>query len=91
MNECSWIVSLIVNPFVSTIVYFVLAWLLPEKPDDLFASDAEETFWKQMRTEPVGTVHDLRHRFRTNEQRLRAIEAYVTSPEFELNRELRDL
>ena len=86
-----WIVSLFINPVMSAIVYFVLAWLLPERPPDLFASEEEEVFWKQVRTEPVGTVHDLRHRFRNAEARLRAMEAYVTSPEYELNRELRDL
>lgn len=86
-----WLFSLFINPVVSTIVYFVLAWLLPVKPADLFASEAEEDFWTQVRTEPVGTVNDLRHRFRGAEARPRAMEAYVTSPEFELNRELRDL
>lgn len=86
-----WIIALIVNPVLTAIVYFVLAWLLPPRPADLFASDEEEAFWKQVRTEPVGTVHELRHRLRTNEQRLRAMEAYVTSAEFELNREIRGL
>jgi phage shock protein C len=86
-----WLVGLFMNPPLAVISYFVLAWLLPPKPADLFASDEEEAFWKQVRTEPVGTVHELRHRFRLNEQRLRALEAYVTSPEFELNREFRGL
>ncbi len=86
-----WLIGLFMNPPLVAISYFILAWLLPDRPGDLFASDQEEAFWKQVRTEPAGTVHDLRHRFRTSEQRLRAMEAYVTSPEFELNRELRDL
>lgn len=86
-----WVIFLIWNPPLALISYFVLAWLLPDRPDDLFADEKEEAFWQQVRKEPVGTVHDLRHRFRTNERRLRAIEAYVTSSEFELNRELRGL
>lgn len=86
-----WLLVLFWNPPLVAIGYFLLAWLLPERPADLFANEAEEAFWQQVRKEPVGTVHELRHRFRTNEQRLRALEAYVTSPEYELNRELRDL
>ncbi|MEK9661753.1 MAG: envelope stress response membrane protein PspC [Alphaproteobacteria bacterium] len=86
-----WLLVLFWNPPLVAIGYFLLAWLLPVRPADLFANEAEETFWQQVRREPVGTVHELRHRFRTNEQRLRGIEAYVTSPEFELNRELRGL
>lgn len=86
-----WLVALFVNPVLTVIGYFLLAWLLPDRPADLYADAEEEAFWQQVRKEPVGTVHDLRHTFRTNEQRLRAMEAYVTSPEFELNRELRGL
>lgn len=86
-----WLIALFVNPMLTLIAYFLLSWLLPDKPADLFTSPEEEVFWKQVRTEPVGTVHELRHRIRTNEHRLRAMEAYVTSSEFELNRELRDL
>jgi hypothetical protein len=36
-------------------------------------------------------VGDLRYRYRELERRLQAIEAYVTSREFELNRNLNDL
>ena len=86
-----WVIGLFMNLPLAVISYFFLAWLLPPRPADLFADAEEEEFWKQVRTEPVGTVHDLRHHFRTNEQRLRAMEAYVTSPEFELNREIRGL
>lgn len=85
------LIALFVNPFLTVIGYFLLAWLLPERPADLFIDAEEEAFWQQVRKEPLGTVHDLRHRLRTTEQRLRGVEAYVTSPEFELNRELRGL
>lgn len=86
-----WLIALFVNPMLTLIGYFLLAWLLPERPADLFTDEKEEAFWQQVRREPVGTVYELRHHFRTNERRLRAIEAYVTSPEYELNRELRGL
>jgi phage shock protein C len=89
--RAAWLIALFVNFPMTVIGYFLLAWLLPERPADLFVSDAEEAFWQQVRKQPVGTVHELRHRLRTNEQRLRGIEAYVTSPEYELNRELRGL
>jgi phage shock protein C len=86
-----WLACLFINFPMTVIGYFLLSWLLPDRPADLFVSEAEEDFWRQVRKEPVGTVHELRHRLRNNEQNLRAMEAYVTSPEFELNRELRGL
>ncbi len=71
--------------------YIIAAWILDDAPDDLFESDAEEEFWRNVRREPSGTAHDLRHKFRELERRLRGMEAHVTSAEFELNRQFRDL
>ncbi|MFQ5974189.1 MAG: envelope stress response membrane protein PspC, partial [Alphaproteobacteria bacterium] len=70
-----------------TIIGYVIAvWLIDETPEDLFETEEEEAFWRSVRTEPSGTAHDLRHKFRDLEKRLRGMEAHVTSSEFELNR-----
>ena len=73
------------------IVYFCAAAVLEPMPDDLYESPEQAAFWRNVRVEPRGTIHDLRHKFRELEQRLRGMEAYVTSNEFNLDREIRDL
>lgn len=76
-------------PFV--LAYLLAAILIPSKPENLYASGEEEVFWRSVRTEPRQTVRELRHRFREMERRMRQMEGWVTSREFKLNREFRDL
>ncbi len=71
--------------------YFVAVWLIDEAPEDLYESEAERAFWKNVRTEPSGTTRDLDHKFREFDRAIAEMESYVTSPEYELNREIRDL
>jgi phage shock protein C len=73
------------------IAYILAAIFLPPAPERLYESHDEETFWRGMRTEPAQTFSALRHRFRELERRLRDMEAYVTSPEARLSREIDDL
>ena len=73
------------------ITYFGAAAALEPMPDDLYDSPEQAAFWRNVRVEPRGTIHDLRHKFREIEQRLRGMEAYVTSNEFNLGKEIRDL
>ncbi len=73
------------------VAYFIAGWVLEDAPDDMFENEAEKKFWRNVRTEPRGTTRDLRHKFRENEERLRTMEAHVTSSEFELNRKFRGL
>jgi phage shock protein C len=85
----AWLVSLVMFTVPTLIGYFLLAWLLDEEPEGLFESEEEEVFWRHVRTEPSQTLAGLKHRFRTLELRLRDMEAYVTSPAFKIDRELR--
>lgn len=85
------IIGLILFTVPTLVAYLVAGFLLPRKPEHLYKDRQEEAFWRGVRTEPGQTVHDLELRFQTLERRLRAIEAYVTSKEFELNREINDL
>lgn len=73
------------------IAYFVAAFLVPRKPDELRLSEPEEQFWRGVRTQPRNTARDIRHRFRELERRLRQIEAHVTSREFQLARDIDNL
>lgn len=85
----AWLISLVMFTLPTLVGYFLLAWLLDQQPDDLFESQEEEAFWRQVRTDPSKTFAALKHKFRTLELRLRGLEATVTSPGFKMDRELR--
>jgi phage shock protein C len=88
-------IAALIGLFVFTVpvffAYFIAAMLIPRKPEALYTSGREEEFWRAVRTEPTQTVRELRHKFREIERRLRLMEGWVTSREFKLNREFRDL
>jgi phage shock protein C len=71
--------------------YFIAALVLKRKPEHLYASREEEIFWRSVRLEPSRTAHDLLRKFQDLERRLRAAEARVTSSEFKLRRQFKDL
>lgn len=73
------------------IVYFVLVKMVPPRPQGLYATSDEEAFWRRVRVEPAGMVARLRGQFRDLEKRLRDLETFVTSREFRLDREIKDL
>jgi phage shock protein C len=73
---------------LSILGYILLAIFLDAKPLDMFESKKESEFWKSVRTEPSNTVSDVRYKFRDIERRLRATEAHVTSPQYNLHREI---
>lgn len=69
--------------------YLVLSLALPTKPEPAFRSPDEERFWRSVSRAPGDTFSELRHRLRDQELRLRRMEAYVTSAQYEIDRELR--
>jgi phage shock protein C len=73
------------------ITYAVLALVLKPRPPVLYASPAEEEFWRGVATAPADTPGMLREKFRGLEKRLGRMEALVTSGEFELRRGFRDI
>jgi phage shock protein C len=85
------VIGLLAFTVPTFLAYLLAAMLIPRKPEDLYASGAEEMFWRSVRTEPTQTVGELRHKFREMERRLRSMEGWVTSREFKLNREFREL
>lgn len=85
------IVSLFGGLGIILLGYILLAIFLDPKPLDMFETPQQSEFWKSVRTEPKNTVRDIRHKFRDIERRLRAAEAHVTSPQYNLHREINDL
>jgi phage shock protein C len=78
-------------PPPTVICYLLAALLIDRAPADLYHSDAEKEFWRQVRVKPSESLSRLRHRYREQEQRLRNMEAFVTSSEAKLHRAFRDL
>ena len=85
------LIALFAFTLPTIILYVVLAKVVPPRPADLYETPGEEAFWTRVRTQPTGTVSTLRHRFREIDKRLQEAEAFVTSREFRLNREINDL
>jgi phage shock protein C len=71
--------------------YFVLGFLLPRRPPQLYASREEETLWREVTVAPDRNFYALKLKFRDLEARLGRMEADVTSEDFELRRKFRDI
>jgi len=84
------ILVMLFPPFFAFVVisYIVLAILLPVKPGDLYESNEQAEFWRGVSNAPSDVFGALSHRFRELSMRLEKMEAYVTSKEFEFDREL---
>jgi phage shock protein C len=84
------VISQVMFP-VTILVYMALCFILPSKPEALYRDEREEEFWQSIRVSPAATATSVRHRFRSLETRLQRMERYVTSRNFGLDREFRDL
>lgn len=93
--ETLWIrlgVILLTIAFVwPLIAYFVIAWLAPVKPVDLYASREEQKFWQGVRANPARSARDVRASFRELDRRLADIELYYTSRNKRLEDEIESL
>ena len=74
-------------PFV-VVSYVILAVLLRVKPEELDMEDEKAEFWRDVSNAPSDVFSNVRHRFRELDLRLQRMEAFVTSREFEIDREL---
>jgi phage shock protein C len=68
--------------------YIILMIILPVQPQDLYKDESQEKFWRGVSMAPTDVFSNLSHRFRELDLRLQKMEAYVTSREFEMDREL---
>jgi phage shock protein C len=73
------------------VAYLILCWILEDKPEYLYENPKEDAFWREARTRPDYTRVDLGRRFSDIDKRTQALEAYITSKQFRLNKELNDL
>lgn len=73
------------------IAYFIAAWLAEPKPLGLYSSKEDEKFWQGVRSNPARTTRDVRAKFRDIDRRLADVEAYYTSSNSRLAREIDNL
>ncbi|RFF27831.1 MULTISPECIES: envelope stress response membrane protein PspC [unclassified Wenzhouxiangella] len=86
------ITVLLALPFTAVMLigYIVLWILLPRRPVNLYRDEHDEAFWQEVRKGPKDGVSSLNHRFRELDKRLQRMEAWLTSSEYRIDRELRD-
>lgn len=78
-------------PF-TVLAYLVLAVFLKPRPDEPAVRDPNEAqFWQSVTLEPGDTLRALRHRFRRLDSRLAHVEREITSKDYDLRRQFRDL
>ena len=84
------VLLMLLPPFFAFVVvsYVVLAIVLPVKPLDLYETQEQAEFWRGVSNAPSDVFGALSHRFKELNLRLQRMEAYVTSREFEIDREL---
>ena len=79
-------------PF-APMAYVALAFVLrPGEPiSTRYQNPEEERFWRTYSVKPKATFSELKHRFRALDARVADMEKAVTTSEFSLRREFRDL
>ena len=74
------------------IAYWIVAAMAPKKPMSLYDQNPEEKkFWQGVRANPRRIAREVRMRFRDIDRRLADVEAYVTSSNNRLAREIEEL
>ena len=88
-----WIGSLFfMGPF-SVIAYVVSCFVIPVRESGAKPTlkPEEDAFWRGVERQPTTTFSNLRYQFRDLDDRLADLERSVTSKEWKLSREFRDL
>ena len=83
-----WVRLLTVLPLFSPLMPLSVL-RIPVPPDELYESDEQREFLHSLNAAPSTTFGELRHRMRDLEHRVRRMEAYVTSPEFDFEQGMR--
>ena len=85
------VIALLIGHGATIFAYLILALVLEDKPADLYDDPETDDFWRTVRTRPDYTVVNLKERLSDIEKRTRDMEAYMTSKQFRLHRELQRL
>jgi len=87
-----FVIGTILGSGMLLLAYFIIAWMAPRKPSELYEESAErKKFWQEVRRSPRTTTRDVRSRLRQIDRRLADAEAYLTSSHGRLAREIEQL
>jgi phage shock protein C len=86
------VAAIIMGSGAPLLLYFIAAFMTPDKPREFAQSDVEERqFWQGVRASPRRGAQDIRSRLRDIDRRLADIESYVTTENRSLAREIEQL
>ena len=87
-----FVASLFISGGNMLLAYWIIAWMAPRKPSELYEQNPEQKkFWQGVRRNPHQITRDVRSRFRDIDRRLADVEIYVTSSNNRLAREIEQL
>ena len=83
------VAAIIMGSGAPLILYFIAAFMTPDKPREFVSADPEEKqFWQGVRASPTRTARAIRSRLKDIDRRLADIESYVTTENRSLAREI---
>ena len=86
------IAAIIMGSGAPLLLYFIAAFMTPDKPREFALADREEKqFWQGVRASPARSARDIRSRFKDIDRRLADIESYVTTENRSLAQEIDQL
>jgi phage shock protein C len=87
-----FVIATLIAQGMPLLAYFVIAWMAPRKPYELYGQDPEQKkFWQGVRRNPHMMAREVRGRLRDIDRRLANVETYVTSSNGRLAREIEQL
>jgi len=85
------VISLLMAMPVTLIIYFATVVLIPSRNASTTQTAFDADFRQALRSSPAKTMTDVKRRFQSLDSRLARLERHVTSPKFDLDREIRNL
>ncbi|MDH4110775.1 MAG: PspC domain-containing protein [Gammaproteobacteria bacterium] len=85
------VISLLIAMPATLLAYFGTVLLVPSRPENGREPSYDPAFRKALRSNPTQTLGDVRRRYQGLERRLARLERYVTSPQYQLDQEFRNL
>lgn len=85
------VISLLMAMPVTLIIYFATVVLIPSRNVSTTQTEFDADFRQALRSSPAKTMTDVKRRFQSLDSRLARLERHVTSPKFDLDREIRNL
>jgi len=80
------LISLIMFTLPTVVIYLAAMFFLKDRPEEVFSDPLEQELYQSLHRSPRRTVNGIRRRMTDLEDRIRRMEAYLTSRRFDLDR-----